>query len=432
MNAVSQGAPGDTGGWHATFSPSSSERWLNCPGSMPLLERQPPRPGGTDARLGTAAHYLASRAFTYDKDAEFFRGEQIEAEGSVFIVDDDMIQAVQYYLDDVRRRIGPGDHFMFEQRVYFSETIGAEDQGGTSDAFILHAGCKRLTVEDYKHGMGVPVSAEENTQMGLYALGVLETFEAIVGDEIEEVNLVICQPRIDNLSEWTASREWLMALRERAREAVAKVQTAEIDLEIMGKIRPELFKVTEKGCRWCGLKSTCDAYRQFVADQVYGDFEILDKPGEVEVLGKPEPPSDAVKLGELFGVLDLVEGWCRGVRAEVERRIFAGMEVIGPDGQPMKLVEGKKGNRSWIDEATAIATIETVLGPDKVYKPPVVVSPSAVEKALGKERKAEYEDFFAPLVIQPPGAAKVALGSDSRPPFQPAAADGEFADLGDE
>ena len=426
MENVSQSTPAapEGGEWHAQFSPSSSARWLSCPASLVLHQNLPVGPASRYAAEGSAAHTLAARCFEYGRDAEFFRGEEIEHEGFVFTVDDDMIHAVQTYLDIVRRLVQPGDTFMFEQRVYFAEAIGVAEQGGTSDCIVLHDGCTRLTVGDYKHGMGERVDAENNTQLMIYAIGVLETFDTIMGD-VQEVTLFICQPRIDNYSEWTCSRAELEALAERMRNAASRARGAAIEHEINGAIPLSFYGVSEKGCRWCSVKATCDAYRQKVAAAVFDDFEVLDEPAALEVRGKPQIPAAADKLGELYGALDLIEDWCRGVRAEVERRLFAGMTVIGPDGQPMKLIEGRKGHRAWSDADAAAATLVPLLG-DGAYKEPELLSPSAVEKALGKKRKQEYEDFIKPLVRQPRGRATIALGSDPAPPYQAEAAVDEF------
>lgn len=431
MAEVSQAPSVTAEGWHAQFSPSKAERWLNCPGSIAAEAMLPAgRPSSVYADEGTAAHLLAARAFTYDKDAAFFIGEEIQVGHNVFVVDDAMAEAVQVYLDDTRRRVGPNDTFMYEQRVFFSETIGAPEQGGTSDAIILHAGGRRLTIEDYKHGMGVKVDAEENVQMGLYALGVLETFGPIM-EEVEEVTFVIHQPRIDHLSEWTCPISWLHALAERARHAVVDAGAAVAAACAGREIPATFFGVTEKGCQWCPIKATCDHYRHFVSDQVLGDFKALDDPTTVEVMGVPPPPAAPSKLGQLFGVLDMIEGWCRAVRSETERLVMAGTQVVGPDGLPMKVVEGKKGNRRWSDERIAGDTLVTVLGPDKAFKPQELISPSVAEKALGKKRKAEFDALLRPLTTQSDGAPKLALGSSPLPPYQGAAKSDEFEDLGD-
>jgi hypothetical protein len=136
------------------------------------------------------------------------------------------------------------------------------------------------------------------------------------------------------------------------------------------------------------------------------------------------------KLGQLYGYLELIEDWARGVRAEVERQVFAGMEVIGPDGQRMKLVEGKKGNRKWRDEQLAEGRLAGLVPPDKLYKPRELVTVSAVDKMFNrKATKAQWE-ALQDLIVQSKGKAKVTLGSDPAEPYTPDADADEFEDLG--
>ena len=61
---------------------------------------------------------------------------------------------------------------MVEQKLDYSRWV--KDGYGTGDAVIVADGT--LHVVDFKYGTGVPVSAEGNSQMRLYALGALDMF----------------------------------------------------------------------------------------------------------------------------------------------------------------------------------------------------------------------------------------------------------------
>lgn len=83
---------------------------------------------------------------------------------------------------------------LIEQRVDFSRWV---EQGfGTSDAILISDGT--MHVIDYKHGLGILVSAEDNPQMKCYALGALELFDDIY--DIDTVSMTIYQPRRQNIS----------------------------------------------------------------------------------------------------------------------------------------------------------------------------------------------------------------------------------------
>lgn len=416
---------------HAKFSPSAAERWVNCPGSIALSRDLPAQPTSRYAAEGSAAHTLAERAITHDRPADFWIGEQIEHDGFVFTVDAEMAAYVQVYLDEVNSRVGDGI-LLAEQRVSFSETIGVPEQFGTSDCIILSACGKRLVVGDLKYGQGVQVFAENNLQMMTYALGVLETFDAVLDfSAVESVELFICQPRLDHIDSWTTTVEELREHAERLRLAAQAALEGIDAYEITADVPDELLRVTEKGCQWCPVRANCRKHREFVSAIVFDDFKALDEPDVVAVQGAPSVPGSPDKLGQLFGVIDIVEGWCRAVRAEVERLVMAGTEVIGPDGERMKVVEGKKGNRSWSDADQAAAVLSTLLGPDNAYARKLL-TPAQVEKALGKKRKHEFADMLAPLTTQAPGRPKVTLGSDPAPPWTGSAGADEFEVLDDE
>jgi Protein of unknown function (DUF2800) len=411
---------------HARFSPSSAERWMTCPGSI-ALTRDIPNTTSEYAAEGTAAHTLASRALTYDKPAAFFYGQEIEADGRVFVVDDDMANYVQVYLDEVHARTGDGT-LMVEQRIQFIEAIGVPGQFGTSDAIILSKDCKRAAVGDLKYGQGVKVYVEENKQLMTYAVGVLETFDMIMSD-VEEVDLFVVQPRLDHIDSWTVSVERLRQHAAEMRLAAGAALEGCQALEDTGMIPEVLFKPSDDACFFCPAKATCDALRKHVSALVFDDFETLDDPVKLEVIGAPAVPAGD-KLGALYGYLELIEDWCRGVRAEVERQVFAGMTVIGPDGLQMKLVEGKRGNRAWKDEQKAEQILAGLVPPDKLYKPRELVTVSVVDKMFNKKATKAQWDQLQDLITQSKGKAKVVLGSNPAPPYTADADSSEFEDLG--
>ena len=417
---------------HAKFGPSKAHRWIPCPGSI-ALEPDGPQEQSDFADEGTAAHILGSRALEQGEDAEFYRGVEIQprVESRVYTVDDEFILNVQVYLDDVRGRAAGGT-LLIEQRLDFSETIGQPDQFGTGDAVIIQDGGETLIVEDLKYGRGVQVYAEDNEQLMLYALGALETYAPILGDSVKRVRGVICQPRLDHIDEHEWTVEELSAFGERAKLA-ANHAFAAISVHDPETTFPELFAPGEKQCRWCPAKTTCKALARTVSADVFDDCTTLLDPDKLLAAPEPQVPPVA-RLSAIYMNLDMIEGWARAVRGEVERQVMGGMTIEGPDGLPLKVVEGKKGNRAWKEDAeTVIAGLLCGMGrigPEKAYKPRELITPSVADKILGKKGKnssLEYEQILKPYVIQPDGKPKIALGSDSRPPYAAAAGESEFS-----
>ena len=94
---------------------------------------------------------------------------------------------------------------LVEQRVDFSDFV--PDGFGTADTLIISG--KTVCIVDYKHGKGIEVSAERNPQMMCYALGCIQMFDALY--DIESIWMIIFQPRLSNISEFTISKADLLA-----------------------------------------------------------------------------------------------------------------------------------------------------------------------------------------------------------------------------
>lgn len=404
---------------HAILSPSSAHRWAVCPGA-PAMEHGLHDPGSKYADEGTAAHFLASECLTGGVQASHHLGRDIAvgadgarwglpAEGeSVFRVDSDMIRHVHVYLSLVRDYAAKGTLFV-EQALPLGHITGEEGAEGTGDAIVLLD--DEIIVIDLKYGQGNEVTAEENSQLKLYGLGALYRY-GLLGD-FKRVRLVIIQPRIS-----TAPNEWdllVEALETWGLEAAARAKTALTALEFrqnwIGNDHSYLNPGVEQ-CKWCKAKATCPALTQQIIETVGAQFEDIPPAAEIAVemvaVGSDE-------LGAKLSSVDLIEDWCKAVRAEVERRLLAGTPVTG-----YKLVQGKRGNRSWIDKEEAERVLkgmrlksELKLEEDPIYSYSLV-SPTVIEKLL-KEASPKRWARLQPLIGQSEGKPSVAPMSDKRP-----------------
>lgn len=411
---------------HASLSPSAAHRWGRCPASA-AEGLDAPRTSSVYADEGTAAHTLAARALDYGKPAAFWIGEQIQAGERVFTVDHTMADAVQVYLDYLDRNTPPGATRLHEQRVSFGETIGDEDQFGTADCIIVRPGegGYELIVPDLKYGMGKQVFARNNWQLLLYLLATIETYEPILSEVTRFMSAVV-QPRLDHIDEHTYTFEDIQAFKAQITTAAADAITA-IKLRRAGKPVPAwMYVPSEEACQWCPVKATCEARAQHIANLVYEDEETFTDLTKLALAPAPKVPG-ADRLGLLFGRLGEIEAFARDVRAEIERMVFAGMTVIGPDELPMRLAEGRKPARYWSDEASAEGALIQVLPPDKAYEPRKLVSVAKAEKALKKNSPAFLS--LQPFIAQGKGKPKVVLGSDPSPPYSGEVQADEFQNL---
>lgn len=408
---------------HATLSASGAAGWMNCYGK-PFMEKGIPEQSSKYADEGTAYHELAAWCLESGQDASAYagrmipvvRGEGAQATSRSFEVNEEMAEAVQRYVDIVR---GLGGHLMVEQQVDFSRWIGVPNSFGTSDALVVVG--NELIVADLKAGKGVRVEAEENPQLQLYALGCYDIAD-LAGFEIETVRLMIVQPRLPSVSEWTCSVDDLKAF---ASEAAVAARHAIHQWE--GKAPPKLTP-GEKQCRWCKAKATCPAAATQVKDIVRGpaspdDFVNLEveTPAELAALGEDD-------LGAKMALVDFIEKWCSAVRAEVERRLIEGKPVEG-----FKLVGGKKGARAWIDAADAEAALKAMrLKQDEMYDFKLI-SPTTAEKLAkaGKLGERQWAKLQKEQITQSEGKPSVAPVSDKRPAITVAVSADDFAVLPD-
>ena len=192
---------------HAILSASASYRWLNCPPSVRLTERIPDN-GSIYAAEGSEAHALCE--YKLRKLLGMEVQNPLDTPVGLQYYDNTMEDAATGYaafvlelLEEIRKSC-PDPIVMVEQRLDFSRWV--KDGFGTGDAVIVADGT--LHVIDFKYGTGVPVSAEGNSQMRLYALGAVDMFGELY--DIDTVVMTIYQPRLTSISTDTISKTDLL------------------------------------------------------------------------------------------------------------------------------------------------------------------------------------------------------------------------------
>lgn len=407
---------------HAKLSPSGAHRWMRCPGSV-VLEAQYPDESSSYAREGTAAHELAALVLEDGEatTAQAYVGKRIayndHGEDVQWPITQDMADYVDDYVKLVRER-AEGKTLLVERKLPIDHITGETGATGTSDVVIIDHVNAEIVVIDLKYGMGVRVSAEENEQTQMYALGALEEY-GVVG-EFAYVSMLIHQPRLNHVSEWTIPVDTLLRF---ASQASHKAEQCDLARSLDGEeALADFLEPGEKQCRFCKAKATCPALRAEITDVVGGSSAAT--PDEfAEFL----PETVDMQTGDNYlpiamAKVSMVEDWCKAVRAEVERRLLAGQHVDG-----YKLVEGKRGPRKWADTDDIEQLFKSFrLRQDEMYDFSLI-SPTKAEKVFKENPKrwAKVQE----CITQSTGKPSVAPATDRRSALTVKSVADDFRDL---
>lgn len=368
---------------HALLSASSADRWIACPPSA-RLEEQVEEEQNQYAAEGTFAHELAELYLSLHleqiKKATFTKKHK-KLQSNEFY-SQELENYVKSYVDFCIEKINEARAktkdavVLLEMRLDYS--IWAREGFGTGDLVIVSD--NELTVIDLKYGMGVPVSAEDNSQMRLYALGALNQFDVLY--DIQNIKMVIHQPRLDNISISEMTTDSLLYWgNNTVLDAAEKAFNGE------GEFR------SGDHCRWCKVRSTCRARADANMQLAKMDFK------------EPALLSDE-EIAEVLAAADELQRWASDVHAyALDQAVNHGKEWPG-----WKLVEGRSV-RKYADEQKVA---ETLLGAgyeeDKLYKKELL-GITAMEKMLGKK---QFNTLLADYVEKPPGKPKLAPDEDKR------------------
>ncbi|WP_019636150.1 DUF2800 domain-containing protein [Paenibacillus fonticola] len=372
---------------HALLGASGASRWIACPPSARLTEKVTEK-RSEYADEGTAAHELSEvklqQLLIPNNSARRKELETALAEAMVSTYyGPEMENAVNDYVDIVAERFlaakvrSQDAVIMFEQRLDFSEWV--PEGYGTGDVIIISDGV--MDVIDLKYGKGVPVSAFDNPQMRLYALGAWQEYDYLYG--IEEIHMTIVQPRLDSVSTDIVQVEDLLEWAE----TVVKPAAA---LAFAGEGE---FKAGEH-CRWCKVKGNCRAR----ADE---NMKALEYEFRDPALMTPE------EIGSILFVAEQLQTWAKDVQEYAFGQAKSGNKI------PLwKLVEGRS-NRTITDKEAARAVLEKAkIDQMKYLKPQDMFGISDLEKNIGKKELAKLLDG---LIIKPPGKPVLVPETDRRP-----------------
>lgn len=359
-------------GTHAILSASSSSRWLACPPSA-RINAELPETTSVYAEEGTKAHALAEKTLK-----GYLAGGPAEVQSDI----EEMKEAVQRYVDvciekiNAAKAASPDAVVHVEFRLDFSTYV--PDGFGTGDMVIVSD--KSLEICDLKYGKGVPVSAEGNTQMRLYALGAVDEFGMLYA--FDTVHMTIIQPRLDSVSTDTLSAGKLIDWGRSIIPIAKLAYDGEGDFQ------------AGDHCRFCKFRPRCKALAAYMAEKT--------------ALRKKQTLTDLETVSILQAAKD-IKRWLTDLEDYA-----LGKALDGYDWPGMKLVEGRSKRIITDPDAAAATLIDKGFDAGAVYKPREIQTLTALEKLVGKKALAET---LGCLIEKPDGKPTLVELSDKRPPL---------------
>lgn len=421
---------------HAMLSASGSAKWLNCSAALALEALiNEPDTGNEYADEGTAAHEVLEQSLKQNREPSTFLGLTIsvnkgEPNEVAIDINQEMVDNVEIAIEYIQRPSARNS--FYEERVDYSHI--AKDGFGTSDVLLevyekvaTNKRVNTLYVIDFKYGAGIKVDAFENSQGMLYALGALNSLDILFEREIERVNIVIIQPRMDNISEYEISvadlLKWGDSIKPKAQKAYDLYEKAIGGSDII--FNPENFNPTKDGCKWCqGRRLTrCKAHAHTGYQAAIDGFEDLTSDQKCNIPAievsdntfKDPYFLDNKDLAAIYVNMQMFLTFAESLTAEITSRINSGQTVPG-----LRLIPTEKP-RAWkFDEEETIKAIRTA-GLQKVdYLKWAIISPTEAQNILKKvkpkDHNRRYKRLEANAIHRPPGNDKII--EDKRKPAE--------------
>lgn len=280
---------------------------------------------------------------------EDFIGTTQMEQGFEIEITEDKVDAVYTYTDYVLEVWGQTNYspMILETKVEIPEiNFGSPD-------CVMVVPFDTVHVFDAKFGQGKRVSAWENKQLLTYALAYM------LKEDCTKFVLHICQPRVeDGFTTFSGTLEDITAFHVELKEKAAAA------------IAPNAPLIPGDWCKstFCPNRVSCKALNKLAHDVIVSDFS--------------DPmPVDQLSLQQILNVLkyeDTIKDWMSKVGEVAKEMMLRGEEVPG-----YKVVQSL-GHAKWIDEDVIKAEFEDEYG-DKIYKPKELVSPTQLEKVIGKK-----------------------------------------------
>ena len=410
---------------HAKLSPSSAKRWMNCPGSIRLIEELGIKDKTSKfAAEGTVAHEVGELCLLNDKSPSEYLGKEIEADGFTFKVSQNMVDAVDEYVDYIWNQIGDakvGSDLYVELQVEVKcslKVLGIEGlDGGTSDTLLICREHQWVEVIDYKHGQGVPVEVKGNPQLMSYGLGALHELGI---DDLDDwdVKLTIVQPRAHHPDGRIRSTHM------NSSDLFHWQDTKLVPAAILTSDHDAPFKATDEGCRFCKAAGQCRTLNDMSQRTAIQDFQH-----------DTYPHPNVMSIEQKVIVMEHRE-MLRSFIVAVENQVKLEVDTGSKDYEDkFKLVKGRSHRKFVNDYDDNLSPLADHLLRSELYTEkalPIGEVEALLKSKLGStpDSKKQVIEIMKAVTIKPEGKLVIAPITDSREAVLPAISS-DFIDLVD-
>ena len=291
---------------------STAKRVINCPGSVAMVQKMPPKPSNKYADEGTLLHNVIAELIMGDEAPEHYLGTRYEDQILTQELIDNKIKPALEALD----AIDPEQKMEIEAetRVGFGDLL----PGVFGSTDLIGRLGNRAVVLDWKFGDGVMVEVEENPQLMFYAAAAMRTPDAQWAfDGVTEIECIIVQP--PEIRRWVTTPARIAQFEK---ELVSAVKQAE---------QPDAKLAVGDHCRWCAAKPVCP--------KMTG---AADRALKVQIEALPAP-----QISDYLKTADMLEEWIKDLRSLALQMLESGAKL------PEYKLVAKRAIRSWTDDEKA-------------------------------------------------------------------------------
>ena len=366
---------------HAVLSASGASRWLACTPSA-RLEEQFPDSTSEYAKEGTLAHEVCElkvRKNLIEQMSTRTYNTKLKKLKENELWQDEMDKFTDAYLEYIQKLVHSyscSPAVMVEKKVDFSQYV--PEGFGTADCIVIAEGTMHII--DFKYGKGVAISAENNPQMKLYALGAYLEYSMLY--PIEKIKMAIVQPRLEN--EASESEIFVAELMDWAENVVKPLAEK--------AYKGEGTYIAGNHCRFCRAKATCRERARMNLEASKFEMRAGALLSDTEV-------GEALKMAQ-----DLAK-WAEDLKEYALTESLKGKIIPG-----WKAVEGRSV-RAFKDTDLAIKTIVDSGIDEALLYERKQLTLAQIEKLLGAK---QFKELVGELVEKAPGKPTLVLETDKR------------------